>query len=325
MINHKNILITTAATIIARPILEYAVCPYVQNFQSETLNSLCNAVTVTASLAPTVVGVTYGARGLYQQVYNNDISTIVQSFTHIAFDLVTPAGLGMVAVQSFYYDRDTPVSTFLIGVAKSSFEVTVIGVISNTLPLEKTIVSNGLIAATVATATNVLHYTIKGLINGGELSFDTLSNATDYAFGYAIARPLYQTGNALLKEHPVLSAECYFAAPVARGFALGIAGKGSVLVPGSNFGIISNALDGAAIATVSLSNKYIGEYLDASHTSSLIVNGVLFSAVMSNYFYRHSVNSNDTVHDVNETEVVSLDSTDVSLVGTAGNAEHAEL
>ena len=71
-----------------------------------------------------------------------------------------------------------------------------------------------------------------------------------------------------------------FSAPILRGYTLGALGKGSVTVPGSDHGVLSNIVDGAGIATASLSRSELGKHItDLDIAPGYIVTATLLSAI----------------------------------------------
>ena len=259
-INHKQVLLTSAATVFLRPAVEHLLCPYLQNYQSETINSICKIAVITAEVTPTVIGVTYGASSVATQIANSGIKGLAAGYKINLWNFVLPAGLGATNAQSYFMGKDVPGTSILVGALKSSFEMTAIGAISKTLGVEKDMATTLFIATIVSSATNSIYHAATAVVNGVEHDADKiLSDASDYALALAIARPLYQAGKYLGDSGYMASSyACYFGAPVFRGAVLGLIEKGSVLLPGSNHGLFSNVLDGFAIATVSVSIQISG-------------------------------------------------------------------
>lgn len=266
----KHALFASAIATFARPILQNIICPQVEGY-SKALDNLCAGAVVGTTVLPLVVGTSLSLSGIYQQ---HSLYSFLGSIKSSAFNLVLPAGLGMIVAQQATNGTDIPLSAVAIGTVKSSLEITAIGAIMSTInpkgalgdltvlgyTITNQVLYGGLVAISTASSTNTIHYVGKELIHGKEPSMELLSNGADYALGYALARPFYQVGTYFMLDHQQgYGTACMFAAPVFRGVALGALKRGSVTIPGSDHGIVSNVIDGIGIALASLTRSEVGK------------------------------------------------------------------
>jgi len=273
--------ITAAAALFKDPFMHYAGCPLIQytGFDKSYCNTVSKAITATQIL------VTAGAVG--QTIASTSASTIVKKIAVNAYQFTLPAGLGAYVMQSFVYGKTPPIELFSVGTVKSSFEMTVAQFMVQHIFLGVSpVIAGAVCSINIAKATNVLFYSIKGsLVDGRELDSNLIRDGEDYALGYAIARPFYQIGMiANDNNHPVIGASLYFAAPICRGYALGLSAKGSVMIPGKDDGILSNVLDGAAIATASMIRTYLGQIETTPADKPLQLPAEVLSHVVTKHF-----------------------------------------
>ena len=280
--------ISAASVFFTEPLMRHVICPISESISSSMTDKLCSELIASVSTAQVALTTYYTvdsiakigiftANALY--VNPNGPLSFAEETLFNAYQFVFPAGLGAYDVQSMVYNAAPACGLFLISAAKSSFEMTggnaVARVVFERDPNEKSLlnfkhpaISGGIAAINVAKATNVYFYTLKALFEGKPLDLQLSQEADAYAFGYAIARPFYQVGmvanDANQLNMPMVGTGLYFAAPVCRGYILGLSGKGSINVPGKNISLASNVLDGIAIASVSMFNTY----LDQAHKLS---------------------------------------------------------
>ena len=261
---------TAASVFIADPFMKHIGCPALKYLDPSTSNELCS--TILDVISAVQVGVTLGTvtHTVIQKGTVLVATTVLKNF----YTMVLPAGLAAYEVQSFAYDHAPTIGIFLIGGLKSSFELTSAvaagEVIFDQNPAHKAqiIYSNPIIAGAItsiniAQTTNMLFYSTKAIINGNNLDTELFHNSQGYAYGYAIARPFYQVGMiANDNGQAFVGGALYFAAPMCRGYALGLSGTGSVLTPGSNVTLTSNVQDGAAIASASMLRTFLNQIVE---------------------------------------------------------------
>lgn len=275
---HSALLLTSTILTVSRPMLQYGVCPTLENIENPTVNKICNhAVNITKFL-PTIIGTTYGIF----TIISNPVS-LLTSFLANTHKYVLPAGLGMITANAILNPDHLPsANLFTFGTIKSAFEMTTAQKIAVDILQQNTnspffsishpIFAGGITAVNIAQSTNTLYYTIKTMFdeNNNLSLLENFEQGTNYALAYSSARFFYQVGSIIqdkdIVNMPLLGAGFFFAAPIVRGCFLSLSETGSVTVPGKKVDYYSNILDGIAIASTSLARTHLHNDISSDHS-----------------------------------------------------------
>jgi hypothetical protein len=227
-----------AILIVAHPLLQYGLCPYLkQVFDNQSIDSLCYVAATTTSIAPVVIG----AASFTVATYQIDKVAFLKKTMPIWTDKLLPASLALFAAQGALKGTDIPTATFSVALAKSVVELLAASAVCDYSEATTQMAKLAIAMSTTASINSLFYMGMEG-------SFENHHKAADYALGFAVSRPLYQIAQS--NDTPkFLASALYFMAPVARGAVIGAINLGSVLVPGAKIGITSNMVDGLAISS----------------------------------------------------------------------------
>jgi hypothetical protein len=234
----------SAALIVARPILEHLVCPVLkQVVDNHELNKLCDFTVMTATVAPIAIG----AGSFGTAIYHIPKGQFVATLGPILRTKLLPAGLMLFAAQGVVKGQDLPTKGFGIGLVKSAIEVSTSLAVCMYAGQGLEVFDKIAIAMSTTATVNSLFFMGNEVCGGKEVYDLSLTNAADWALGFAVARPMYNFAQEEATPK-LLATILYFTAPICRGAVLGAIGQGSVMVPGAKSGVASQMIDGAAIA-----------------------------------------------------------------------------
>lgn len=297
--NPKN-LIWTAASVYAAPLLQHYGCPYIRSYNIDVLSGICDIGVAVTTALPFVTTAEFASSAVLAK---NSYEYFTETFSTMIVQASLPAGLGMLVLQGLIYQKDPEPIMFAIGAVKSSFEVAMIYLIRENQGLQKSPLYGAAISVNIAYVTNTIYYITKQLLTSEKIEDGIVSNAVDYALGYAVARPIYLIAQLLNEaNHDAYGFVVNFLAPVSRGVALGMLGKGSVSTPGVKIGVASNVLDGAGIAIGSAASKYINKNnadMDMEISSALKLNLAMGTALLDVYLHNHpEIDIPGTLHNI---------------------------
>jgi hypothetical protein len=289
-LNSQIIMTVSAVSVfINNPLMEYAICPLGRYLFPNMNEENCDRMIAATSIVQVAITSYYAVNCINQigvlktnQAYanHNQIMSFSAEYLFNAYQFVFPAGLGAYNAQSLIYNAAPSTLLFIIGCSKSAFEMTTVNAVARVvfdrdinerslLSYKHSAISGGIAAINVAQAANIYFYGIKAVMEGRSLDIKLMLDADDYSIGYAIARPFYQVGMVANDVNqlnmPMVGSFLYFSAPVCRGYILGLSQKGSINVPGKNISLVSNVIDGIAIASVSMFNTYLDQSLKVSN------------------------------------------------------------
>jgi hypothetical protein len=239
-----------AVFIVVHPILQHGICPYLKKtFGDHSIDSLCGIMTTTASVAPIVLG----SSSIAISAYQTDKVAFLNKIFPVWVNKLLPASLALFVVQGVVKGNDIPTKPSAIGLTKSVLELLAASAVCEYSEATTQVAKLAIAMFTTSAINSLFYMSMEG-------SFENHNKAANYALGFAVARPLYQIAQS--DETPkFLASALYFAAPVARGAVLGVIGLGSVVVPGSNTGVISNMIDGISISLGALASQLAGPVL----------------------------------------------------------------
>jgi hypothetical protein len=275
-IQQTALVATSIGSLFKAPLINYVGCPLIK--YSGFDNSYCDILSTAITIAQ--IATTTGST--LQAIAADSVSNVVKSTITNTYQYTLPAGLGAYVVKSIIYGETPSIDLFAIGMIKSSFEMTVTQSMVKSIFINTNhLIAGAVCGINIAKTTNTLFYSIKEIVGGRELNSNLLNDGEDYALGYAIARPFYQIGTiANDNNHPITGASLFFAAPICRGYALGISEKGSVMIPGSKASILKNIIDGAAIATASMTRTYLDQIVKTPINQKLQLPATILSYIV---------------------------------------------
>lgn len=256
------------ALIVARYILEHQLCPVLkQVMDNHEFNKLCDFTVMTATVAPIVIGAgSFGAA-----IYHIPKGTFVTTLGPILRTKLLPAGLMLFAAQGIVKGQDLPTKDFGIGLVKSATEVSASLAVCMYAGPGLVVFDKIAIAMSTTSTVNSLFFMGNEVYGGKEVSDLSLTNASDYALGFAVARPMYNFAQEAATPK-LLATTLYFTAPICRGAVLGAIGQGSVMVPGAKNGVAAQMIDGAAIAVgAGLADHVFGPTLTTAAEVAVVV------------------------------------------------------
>jgi hypothetical protein len=235
-----------AILVVAHPLLQYGLCPYLNKvFDNQSIDSLCYVTATTTSIAPVVIG----AASFTVAAYQIDKVAFLKKTLPIWTGKLLPASLALFAAQGAVKGTDIPTATFGVALAKSVVELLAASAVCDYSEATTQMAKLAIAMSTTASVNSLFYMSMEG-------SLENHHKAADYALGFAVSRPLYQIAQS--GDTPkFLASTLYFAAPIARGAVVGAIDLGSVLVPGAKIGIASNMVDGLAISSGAFAAQHL--------------------------------------------------------------------